>query len=436
MRRTLFALALLSAAGVLGGCSTTDITQTPTTPAGPPPPPPPPPPPNPNPSLGQIAFEQNCSQCHAARDGFDLAYFGYADSTIVRRALKHVNSTTAAQIAAYIVSMSAPHVSQSLRLFQPGGSTASSDVDFALGALGQDGWPATMTASQLRAIDPLQLRIVPKLLIWSDEGSNLDWMPDDSLPSAILTYAGSAGATALASYNASPTTQNLVAAVTALHNADHASANAGAPCMFFVASRVNYEQCFEVRRWISSLVAQHMLRSGITRPIATPLHGIWWEVGDAARRSRNQTGQIANTVQNWVAWMYLGWMFDPAGVAAVYTTGGLRQLGLSRHATFVALRSLVARPPGSFQEDLTVWVDFREFALSVPASWTTPAASFALRHLIDRLNSGERPPAGTQTSVAINNVNSGMTALATKVSAADRATLQTLANQVITLLQN
>jgi predicted aconitase with swiveling domain len=395
-----------------------------------------PPPPSPNPSLGQIAFAQECATCHAARDGFDLAYFNYADTTIVRRALKHVNSTTAWQIAAYIRSLNTPHAPQNLRLFQPGGSTVASDVDFALGLFGQDAWPATMTVSQLRAIDPLQLRIVPSLLVWSDEGSNLDWMPDNPLPSAILTYAGSAGANALASYNASPTTQHLVAAVTALYKADHASANPGAPCMFFVASRVNYEQCFEVRRWISSLVAQHMLRFGITRPIATPLHSIWWEVGDAARRSRNQAGQVANTVQNWVAWMYLGWMFDPAGIAAKYGTGGLRSMGLSRHATFVALRSMVARPPGAFEEDLTPWIDFEEFALSVPASWATPAATFALHHLINRLNSGDRPPAGPATDIAIHQVNSGMTTLATKVPAANLASLTTLSNQVITLLRN
>ncbi len=347
-----------------------------------------------------------------------------------------MNSTTAVQIAAYIRSMNTPHVSQSLRLFQPGGSTAASDVDFAVGALGQDGWPATMTVSQLRAIDPLRLRIVPNLLIWSNEATNLDWMPDDSLPTAILTYRGNAGATALATYNASPTTQNLVAAVTALFEADHANTNAGAPCMFFAASLVNYKQCFEVRRWISSLVAQHMLRAGITRPLGAGLHSIWWEVGDAARRSMGQPGEVANALQNTVAWMYLGWMFDPAEVAAVYTVGALRQMGLPRHATFVALRSMVARPAGSLQEDLTVWIDFREFAGAVPASWAAPAAGFALRHLLDRLNSGDRPPAGTATDIAIRWVNDGMTAIAKKVSAADLASLTTLSNQVITLLRN
>ena len=392
--------------------------------------------PPPSPSSGQLAFERACSSCHTAKDGFDLAYFSYPDTAIIRRALKHVNSATASLIASYIVGMNTPHVSQSLRLFQPGGSTAASDVDFAVRALGQDGWPTTMTVSQLRAIDPLQLRIVPKLLIWSDEGSNLDWMPDDSLPVAILNYSGGAGANALAAYNRSPTTQNLIAAVTALYDADHASANAGAPCMFFVASRVNYKQCFEVRRWISSLVAQHMLRNGITRPLATPLHSIWWEVGDAARRSQGHPGQVANTTQNWVAWMYLGWMFDPANVAAVYTAGGLRQLGLPRHATFVALRSLVARPFASLEEDHTVWADFREFAGSVPTSWAVPAANFALHHLLDRLHAGDRPLAGTETTIAIANVKSGMSSLATKVSAASLAPLTTLGNQVISLLQN
>lgn len=345
-----------------------------------------------------------------------------------------MDSATARLIADYIGSLNTLHAAEGLKLFQPGGSQLSSDVAFAVDLFGQDAWPTSMTASQLRGIDPLRVRIALPLPIWSDEGSNLDWMPDDPLPPAILSYAGNAAATALASYNAAPTTQNLLTAVTKLYEADHASANAGAPCLFFVASRVNYEQCFEVRRWTSSLVAQHMLRNGISRPIGTLLHNIWWEVGTAARHSNGNPGEIANAVPNWTRWMYVGWMFDPAGIAAVYTVQGLRKSGLPRHATFVALRSLVSRPPASVDEDLTVWIDFKEFAGAVPASWAFAAANLALRHLLDRLNSGDRPPAGTASSLAIAQVNGGMDWISPKVTAAEFATLRALADQVIAKL--
>ena len=384
--------------------------------------------------MGQLAFERACSICHSARDGFDLAYFSYADTTIIRRAVKHVDTATAQQIAAYIRTVNSPHVSQGLKLFQPGGGLVSSDVDFAITLFGQDAWPASLTAIGLLAINPLSVRIAVPLPVWSDEGSNLDWMPDDSLPAAILSYAGNAGASALAAYNASPTTQNLVGAVTALSNADRASANPGAPCVLFVAGRFNYEECFEVRRWISSLVAQHMLRNGITQSLGPEVNKIWWWVGDAARRSQGQAGQVPNARKNWAAWMYLGWMFNPADVTATYTAGGLTLSGLPRHATFVALRSMVALPPGSVVEGKTVYADFIEFAAAVPAPWATAATSFALRHILDRLNSGDRPPVGSATDLAISQINAGMSNIATKVSATDFAVLKTLADQVLAKL--
>jgi hypothetical protein len=219
--------------------------------------------------------------------------------------------------------------------------------------------------------------------------------------------------------------------VEAIYEADHASTNAGAPCLFFVASRVNYEQCFEVRRWTSSLVAQHMLRGGITQPIGTLLHNIWWDVGDAARRSRGQSGAIANAVPNWARWMYVGWMFDPAGISAVYTVGGLRESGLPRHAAFVAMRSLVSRHPGSSLEDLTPYDDFKELGAIVPNHWAYNAANLGLRNLLDRVNSGDRPQAGTPRTDAIGKINAAMNSLSAKVTASQFSTLRSLADQVI-----
>src|SRR6476620_4725862 len=78
--------------------------------------------PLPDPSLGRMAFDQSCSGCHASRDGFDLKTFGFTDTTIIRRAVKHVDTTTAYNIVAYIHSLSAPPNNADLRLFQPRGT--------------------------------------------------------------------------------------------------------------------------------------------------------------------------------------------------------------------------------------------------------------------------------------------------------------------------
>ena len=42
-----------------------------------------------SPTLGHLAFIAECASCHASRDGFDLAFFSFPDSTIIRRALGH-----------------------------------------------------------------------------------------------------------------------------------------------------------------------------------------------------------------------------------------------------------------------------------------------------------------------------------------------------------
>jgi len=344
--------------------------------------------------------------------------------------VKHVDSATALSIAAYIMSYQTPKAPENLRLFQPGGSTVGGDVEFAVALFGQDAWPANLTTSQLLAVDPLNVRIAPPLLVWSDEGSNLEWMPDSVLRPAILDYAGGRARSALATYYASPTAQNLEAAVSALHAADHDGANPGAPCMFFIGNRVNYPQCFEVRRWTSSLVAQHMLRHGISGFLGAEMHMVWWDVGDAARRSRGKVGQIAHAVQNWALWMYIGWMFDPARVPAIYTVGGLREMGLPRHAAFIALRSLVARPFGNFDEDVSPYMDLVQVAAIVPDHWAASAGKFALRALFERLDAGERAPNATETDKAVAQVDAAVTQLAPKVSSTDLTALTGLANQV------
>ena len=390
----------------------------------------PPPPPAANPALGRMAFEQECSGCHASRDGFDLKLFGFSDTTIIRRAVAHVDTATARNIVAYIHSVAAPSQPENVRLFQPHGIPLNSDLEFALSLFGSDQWPAGLTTAQLSGIDPRTVRIAVRLPVWSDEGSNLDWMPDQPLPDGILGYAGSLVAAAIAGYRAAPTRENLVRAVSALRSADRAMANPDAPCLLDDTLRVDFRQCFEVRRWTSTLVALHLLRNGLELNLGSQVHDIWWDVGNAARKSRGDRSiPIANATANWASWMFLGWSFDPSLHASVYTGGGFRQLGLTRHGTFVALRSQVARARNS----LSPYDDLLNAAKFAPASWITNVTAFGLRHLSERLASGDRPRTD-QIAMAVTQVNATLAEVTRRAPAAEQPALQALAQQVLAAL--
>src|ERR1041384_3129192 len=173
------AVASIAALAVLAGCS--DPPSGPTRPESPAI--------GPDPALGRIAFEQSCSMCHASRDGFDLAMFGFTDATIIRPAVKHVDTATARNIVAYIRTVSAPREPEKLRLFQPGGTPLAGDPQFAQALVGgapRPPAPPHLPPAAPRWIAPRPGATPPGLPIWSDEATNLDWMPDGPLPAAIL----------------------------------------------------------------------------------------------------------------------------------------------------------------------------------------------------------------------------------------------------------
>ena len=383
-----------------------------------------------DPVLGRMAFEQSCSGCHASKDGFDLKTFGFMDTTIIRRAVKHVDTATARNIVAYVRTIAAPRIEETVQLFQPTSVTLASDMAFATALFGKDEWPSNLTTSGLLAIDPRRVAVAIKMPIWSDERSNLDWMPDFEIPSTILDYNNGLARNAIAIYRGNSTRENLTKAVTALRNSDRATANASAPCLLEDPARVRYRECFEVRRWTATLVALHMLRSGSDAHLGGTMHDIWWDVGNAARRSRaDATIPITNPVQNWAAWMYLAWTFDPSLHSTSYTGGAFRELGLSRHATFIALRSEVARPKNS----ASVYEDYVNAVRFAPSGWTLPVATFALRHISDRLASGDRPSLASIATV-ITQIYSGLNEANKKLPVGDRSKVESLALQVIAAL--
>lgn len=416
MRRVVSAAPAIVLASALLACATRDSTSPATTPLR-----------VADAARGATAFAQSCSICHASGDGYDVAHFNFTDTTIVRRALRHVDTLTAYDIVAHIRSLRVAPADPTVRVFQPGGEVLTSDVALAMELFGSDHWPAGLTTAQLAAIDPRKVAVAVPVPRWADEVTNLDWMPDDPLPDAILDDQGQLARAAIAGYRAAPTSQNLARAVAALRTADRRTANPGAPCLDLAQlDRVNFEQCFQVRRWTATLVGQHFLRFGLPAQSAPELIDVFWDVGNVARKSIGTPTPLANATANWAAWQYLAWTFDPSRHPTVYTGGGLHKLGLDRHATFLALRSEVARPAGSVApyDDVASAVSF------APNAWAYDVLDFGYRHLLERIAAGDVPRA-VDAAQARDRVHVALTTALRKVPSAQAAALTALQDQIL-----
>ena len=181
-----------------------------------------------------------------------------------------------------------------------------------------------------------------------------------------------------------------------------------------------------------ALVFKRMLHNGMDLNLGGDVHDVWWDVGNAARKSRaDKSIPIANADQNWTAWMYLGWSFDPSKHSSSYLGGGFRQLGFMRQATFVALRSEVARPRNS----MSIYEDALNAVKFSPNAWATSVATFGLRHLNERLAAGEKPATADLLATARAQVSSLVNESYKKISVADRAKVDALAQPVLSALQ-
>ena len=381
-----------------------------------------------NAEFGRVTFQEECASCHAAGDGFDLAVFSFPDSTIIRRALGHVNELAANDIVAHIRAIQADNstvfgpverVDRFDRIFQPGDRRVQSDVDFARTLFGEDVWPSELTPVELRAIDPTEVAVALRFPRWSSEDSNLDWMPDMPLSEGITSYRPSnsgskysiyrVGAT-LDTYYKYRTDHALRNVVESIRIAERSSANPEAPCLVQFPTLFRPEECFQTRRWIASLIAQHMVRKGQSDKLESFLHNLWWDVGNAARKSISHGKPIANATENWAMWMHMGWVFAPEMNNSFYLGEGLRRLGLRRHATFVALRSMVARNDGSH----LMYRDLRNVLSFAPDHWAAEALEFGYKYLIDQLEQGKLPRRRYDLEVAYEKLVSTQRKLAAR----------------------
>ncbi|GMV06581.1 MAG: hypothetical protein AMXMBFR53_28570 [Gemmatimonadota bacterium] len=338
---------------------------------------------------GRAAFAASCATCHASGDGFDLALFGFADSTIVRRAVFHVDTATALDIVAHVRSLDVAPMGRDARPFQV--PRAASDADFARRLFGRDAWPAGLGEEDLLAMDPTRVAAAVAFPLWSDEASNLDWMPGAPLPPAVLGSPDGAVQRTLAAYRARPSPPALVRAVQALRRA--ANDGTSGPCFQSDDGALRDPSvCFETTRWTASLGAQHALRAGVdlSEPVAgsTAVADAFWDVGQAARRGLlKNKAPVDHAEENWVSWMYMGWVLAPGNHASGYTASGLGRVGLPRHATFVALRSMASRPEASHLP----FADLNVAARQAPLGWLPGAYATGLAVLEARVARGWEP---------------------------------------------
>lgn len=344
-----------------------------------------PPPITGNAVAGLEAFEAECASCHSSQDGFDLRFFAFPDSTVVRRAVAHVDTATSHDIVAYLRTLRSREMDRGFRLFQPGGQRAGSDAVFAANIFGSDRFPEDITREEILAVDPLDTPIVIDFPLWSEEFSNMDWMPDRGIPDALLDYETQIGPARphIELYHRTHSLDALLTGVLALRIAERDPDNPDAPCVMDPFERFESLACFEARRWISTLAAQHMLRTGDRRPLSPILHDGWWDVGNAARRSRHTSEPIENATENWAQWMYVGWAFEPDRHASVYLGLAMEALGYPRHSTFHAVRALVERPENS----RSAFMDVRNIPRFAPTHWAFDATRFGYEELLMRLQS-------------------------------------------------
>ncbi len=341
---------------------------------------------------GAEVFRAECASCHVAGDGFDLAHFGFPDSTILRRAVFHVSQQEAEDIVAHIERIPADAVGRSTPPFET--ERAADDVDFAVRLFGEDAWPAGVGEEELRAIDPSRIAAAVDLPLWSDESSNLDWMPDRPLPQAVLDGRDRWVQRLLGRYRRDATDENALAVSRALRWHYFAEASPHAVCRPEQGGGAIPDplECFEGLRWAAAFGANHLLATGGDPGEdiegSTRLPDTFWDVGQAARAATlHHEGELENDLENWVSWHWVGWIFAPQNHASVYTAGGLSRTGLRRHATFVALRSLVDRRVGSAHPAK----DLRNAAFHAPRPWLWNAVDTGIGMLEARAGRGEGP---------------------------------------------
>lgn len=299
-------------------------------------------------------FNAACSSCHSP-DGFDVAQFGFDDSTIRRRALAHVGEEDAGHIVELIhLTRSRYGIQKPLdptedRPLQPGeqvlqGAT-SADRDLAFGKSLEMPLPTLMTEridslakaekarQEILAVDPSKLSVGIPFNLWSEDlfhgpkhGTVADWLTD--LPCAPVKEKEKAWFDLVDRYLAQPSDTNFWAMYNAV--SDHTQPFTQMP----------FSVQFAYQKYTSTLLAQHFMRrkalglplSAANVQFAEPdkdlIPNPFWEVGEYAtlnegldseaqgmpeevRKSFGPQMPLPGQMRSMkVPWLWLGWLQD------------------------------------------------------------------------------------------------------------------------------
>lgn len=393
-----------------------------------------------DPELGRAAFQTSCASCHASRDGFDLAYFDFPDHDIVRRAVEHVDSATARNIAAYIGTLPVTSRDPNVRPFQPGDGAPTGDSDFWLGIFGTVGWPeAGVTVEGLRELDLRDETLSIPFPRWSSESDESDWMPETPLPAAVLDADGGVVRSALDAYYAGPTDDRLLEVVRAFRRiSSDPDLGDAAVCLGRSATHPYPRECFEARRWISSLAAVHLFRNGEFRQVPYEVAEVWWETGEAAVTVYFDRNAVDRTTV--ASWLVMSSVFAPDGFAfgdevvesAGYMGQFLQSSGRSRLAVAITLRRMVSRGPLHADRPLNAYRDAELAALRAPRQMVADVLEFGLEFLLTEHAEG-RLPSGEDRERALGMFDRSLRLYeerAVDVEPAQDDRIRTLAEQV------
>lgn len=336
-------------------------------------------------AAGRAAFASECAICHTALDGFDVALFGFADADIVRRAVKHVDESTANEIVAYIHSLDVTPIGRDVAPFQPGGDIVASDTLFWRTLFQTDGWPDDLTPAALRAIDVRNTPVALRFPLWSVEEAETDWLPDLPLDSALAEHADGALRAAVQAFQTDPSAGTLNAAIQRFRQASEAS---GGPCAGPPSGEARARECFQARRWMSAMAAVDVLRNR-TAPTEIPLEvlDLWWDTGKVAQSLfLQEPGQHPFDMVS--GWLYLAYSFNPTRFRneGGYLEQFLQLGGQPRMATFAALRRMVAAEDVHDPVPAQRFSDAYVAAVRGPASLRAGVTRFAFEFLIDWLD--------------------------------------------------
>lgn len=368
-----------------------------------------------DPDLGRAAFQTSCASCHASGDGFDLAFFGFPDADIVRRAAAHVDSATARDIAAYVGTLPVTSMEPDVRPFQPGEGVPTADPDFWRGIFGTEGWPeGGVTVDQVRELDLRDATLSVPFPRWSSEADDSDWMPEEPLPDAVLDADEGAVRSALDAYYAGPTDDRLLDVIRAFRriSRDPARGDTGV-CVGAAAGHRNPRACFEARRWVSSLAAVHLFRRSEFHRVPYEVAQLWWETGEAAVTLYFDRHAVDRTTV--ASWLAMSSVFAPDGFAnssglveaAGYMGQFLQSSDRPRLAVAITLRRMVSRGPLHSDHPVNAYRDAQLATLRAPREMVADVLEFGLAFLLAEQAEGRLPQVGNREG-AIGFVDSAL----------------------------